>query len=246
MASCSRARSAVQSPSPCEPGLTHPKKAQGPHAQGAQFRITSECSLWAKGSTHPSPGHRRDGSEEMSEGKTEGLRLFCWRASRLSRALRVTPPRLRDRRFYHENRNCGRPSQPFPAREADRLMRLESAPVHVSSLVLFEFRQSLRLQAFRFSAGRTQGFSKTEALRTLETLQANIAAGRFMIPPVEDWAEIHSIAEELSAQHTMQAGHRSFDVLHVAAALHLKSGQFLTFDARQAALAKVAALKVKP
>jgi hypothetical protein len=55
-------------------------------------------------------------------------------------------------------------------------MQRESAPVHVSSLVLFEFRQSLRLQAFRFSAGRTQGFSKTEAHRMLETLQDNIGA----------------------------------------------------------------------
>ena len=130
--------------------------------------------------------------------------------------------------------------------EADRLMQRESAPVHVSSLVLFEFRQSLRLQAFRFSANRSQGFSKTEAHRMLETLQDNIRAGRFLIPPVEDWARIHSLAEELSAQHTMRAGHRSFDVLHVATALYLESGPFLTFDVRQAALARVAGLRVKP
>ena len=130
--------------------------------------------------------------------------------------------------------------------DADRFMQRESAPVHVSSLVLFEFRQSLRLQAFRFSKDRTQGFSKTEAHRMLETLQANIVAGRLMIPPIEDWAKVYSIAEELSAQHTMQGGHRSFDVLHVATALHLKSGRFMTFDIRQAALAKAAGLKVRP
>lgn len=132
------------------------------------------------------------------------------------------------------------------SREADRLMQRESAPVHVSSLVLFEFRQSVRLQAFRFSKDRTQGFSKTEAHRMLETLQANIVAGRLMIPPIEDWAKVHSIAEEISAQHTMQGGHRSSDVLHVATALHLKAGEFFTFDARQAALAKAAGLKVRP
>lgn len=80
----------------------------------------------------------------------------------------------------------------------------------------------------------------------LETLQDNIGAGRFLIPPVEDWARIHSLAEELSAQHTMRAGHRSFDVLHVATALYLESGPFLTFDVRQAALARVAGLRVKP
>ncbi len=78
----------------------------------------------------------------------------------------------------------------------------------------------------------------------LEILQANIVAGLLMIPPIEDWARVYSIAEELSAQHTVQGGHRSFDLLHVATALHVKAGRFLTFDARQAALAKAAGLKV--
>lgn len=79
----------------------------------------------------------------------------------------------------------------------------------------------------------------------LETLQVNIGAGRLMIPPVEDWAKVYSIAEELSAQYTTQGGHRSFDVLHVATALYLEVGQFLTFDSRQVALAKARGLKVR-
>lgn len=129
------------------------------------------------------------------------------------------------------------------SRDADRLIKREAGPVAVSSLVIFEFRQSARLQAFLFSRDRSQGFSKTEALRMLEALQANIRAGCFKIAPVEDWAAVFSIAEELSAQHTIEGGHRSFDVLHVATALHLKAGRFLTFDARQAALAKAAGLE---
>jgi predicted nucleic acid-binding protein len=132
------------------------------------------------------------------------------------------------------------------SREADRLMRRESEPVHVSSLALFEFRQSVRLQAFRFSKDRTHGYSKTEAHRMLGALQANIAASQLAIAPVEDWATVYSIAEGLSGQTTIQAGHRGFDVLHVATALHLKAGRFFTFDARQAALAKAAGLKPRP
>lgn len=130
------------------------------------------------------------------------------------------------------------------SRDADRLMSREPGPVALSSLVIFEFRQSARLQAFRFSKDRSQGFSKAEALRMLEALQANIREGCFTIAPVEDWAGVFSIAEELSAQHTMEGGHRSFDVLHVATALRLKARRFLTFDARQAALAKAAGLEV--
>ena len=37
-----------------------------------------------------------------------------------------------------------------------------------------------------------------------------------------------------------------FDLLHVALALTLGATEFLTFDARQATLAKAAGLKVKP
>jgi predicted nucleic acid-binding protein len=129
--------------------------------------------------------------------------------------------------------------------DADRLMRQKAEPVHVSSFVLFEFRQSTRLQAFRFSKDRAQGFSKQEARRMLDTLQANITAGWIVVSPVE-WQDVHSIAEKLSAQRTMTGGHRTLDVLHVATALHLKAREFLTFDGNQAELAKAVGLKVRP
>ena len=118
-------------------------------------------------------------------------------------------------------------------------------PITVSSLVLFEFRQSVRLQVFRFSKDRTQGYSPREAARVLETLQANLEDGALVVAPA-DWPDAHSLAEQLSAQHTAARGDRSLDVLHVATALHLGAKQFLTLDAQQAALAKAAGLKVKP
>ena len=53
-------------------------------------------------------------------------------------------------------------------------------------------------------------------------------------------------AEDLAAAHTETLGVRSFDLLHVALAMTLGATEFLTFDARQAVLAKAAGLKVKP
>jgi len=40
------------------------------------------------------------------------------------------------------------------------------------------------------------------------------------------------------------AGHRGFDILHVAAALILEADEFLTFDANQKRLAELEGLKV--
>ena len=117
-------------------------------------------------------------------------------------------------------------------------------PIAISSLVLFEFRQSVRLQSFRFSTDRTQGFSPRETERLLETLQANLQAGVWRVAPA-DWSHIHSIAEQLSAQHTQKLGIRSLDLLHVATALHVGAKQLLTFDAKQSDLAKAAGLKTK-
>ena len=53
-------------------------------------------------------------------------------------------------------------------------------------------------------------------------------------------------AKRLSASHTMIGGHRAFDILHVAAALHLGEGEFLTFDANQRKLAAAVGLKPGP
>lgn len=63
-----------------------------------------------------------------------------------------------------------------------------------------------------------------------------------MVAP--DWADVHRIAEELSAKHTESTGHRPADILHVATAIHLGCGDFLTFDANQKKLAEAEDMKV--
>jgi predicted nucleic acid-binding protein len=128
---------------------------------------------------------------------------------------------------------------------ADTQLAKTSEPVHASSLVLFEFRQSARLQVFRFSKDRTHGFSKREANQMLNILQGNIASGVVALIPV-NWQEVHSIADRLSSQYTMRGGHRALDILHVATALQLKAQQFCTFDHNQATLARATGLEVAP
>jgi predicted nucleic acid-binding protein len=128
---------------------------------------------------------------------------------------------------------------------ADAFLQTAREPVQVSSLVLFEFRQSARYQVFRFTKDRTQGFSNREAQLMLAILQENIASGAVAIIPV-DWQEVHSIAERLSSRHTMTGGHRALDILHVSTAIHLKARLLLTFDKNQITLTKAAGLKVRP
>jgi hypothetical protein len=55
---------------------------------------------------------------------------------------------------------------------------------------------------------------------------------------------VFSKAKHLSLAHTERIGARAIDLLHVAAALELKSDLFLTTDMRQAELAKAEGLRV--
>jgi predicted nucleic acid-binding protein len=120
-----------------------------------------------------------------------------------------------------------------------------SEPLHVSSLLLFEFRQSLRFQVGLHAQNPQKGFPQPECDQALADLQSDLDSGATMIIAA-DWPEVHHIAERLSANYTSTRGQRGFDLLHIATALRLKARDFLSLDGRQRELAKREGLKVKP
>jgi predicted nucleic acid-binding protein len=127
---------------------------------------------------------------------------------------------------------------------ADQFMAGLSGALGVSSLLLLEFRQSVRFQIRLHLNDRSKGFAQTEGQQMLNDLQIDLNAGLLSSIPV-DWAAVHQRAEALSSAHTLAAGHRLADILHVATALHLGASEFLTFDAHQKTLAEAVGLKVR-
>lgn len=126
---------------------------------------------------------------------------------------------------------------------ADRFMAGLSGALGVSSLLLLEFRQSVRLQIRLHLNDRSKGFTQAEGQQMLNDLQIDLNAGLLTTIPV-DWSAVHQRAEALSSAHTLAAGHRLADILHVATALHLGVAKFLTFDANQRKLAEAEGLVV--
>jgi predicted nucleic acid-binding protein len=57
-------------------------------------------------------------------------------------------------------------------------------------------------------------------------------------------AEVIDQAKRLSSLWTLENGHRSFDILHVASARILQASHFLTFDQNQTRLARKCGMKV--
>lgn len=125
---------------------------------------------------------------------------------------------------------------------ADEAFAKTPKPLPVSTLLLFEFRQSVRLQIFLHTKDRSKGFTKAEGEAMLRDLRADLSSGIIAVVPV-DWSEVHHLAEILSAKHTESGGHRFADLLHVATALQLGAESFLTFDANQRAIARAEGMK---
>jgi predicted nucleic acid-binding protein len=118
-------------------------------------------------------------------------------------------------------------------------------PLWVTGLLLYEFRQSARFQVWLHARDKTKGYAPSDCDRALADLETDLDTGVVDIAAAE-WLEVHRLAERMSQRYTTANGHRSFDILHVATALHLGAQEFLTFDTNQRKLAIAENLKVKP
>lgn len=124
------------------------------------------------------------------------------------------------------------------ADDAIGLLRAAGGRLPLTPLGRLELFNALRLAAFRGQIRRAQAGALAAAAL------ADLAAGTlYPSPSPSDWFER---AEMLSEAHTAELGTRSLDVLHVASALALGADTLLTFDRRQAALARAAGLRVRP
>jgi len=118
-------------------------------------------------------------------------------------------------------------------------------PLTVTALLAYEFNQSLRFQVWRRAANAHEGVAAADARAAARQFEADLAGGIAVLAPC-NFQDLFRRVNELSLRHTIAGGHRSFDILHVATALHLGAREFLTFAANQRKLAAAEKLVVKP
>ena len=123
--------------------------------------------------------------------------------------------------------------------DAIRLVSAYRAPYALTQWQELEVKNAVRLKAFRAE------ITAAEMNRSIAAFEQDIATGRWQRPAYAA-ATVEQKADELSAGHSAILGCRTLDIIHVAAALVLEAKEFVTFDTRQAALAKQAGLTVKP
>ena len=125
------------------------------------------------------------------------------------------------------------------SQKALAFMRDFRDPLPFTPLHRHELRNAIRLAVFRkeIDAARRKA--------AFEDIESDIEDGILTHTPIP-WTNTFREAEQVGAARTETMGVRGVDLLHVGIALALDMKEFLTFDARQAALAKAAGLKVKP
>jgi predicted nucleic acid-binding protein len=112
-------------------------------------------------------------------------------------------------------------------------------PLTLTMLQRYELANAVRFAAFR------KVISGKDATTVLTAFEADLQAG-YLVLSACDLETVVQEAQRLSAIHTVGGGHRSFDILHVAAAVVLGAGEFYSFDANQRKLAKAVGLAVGP
>ncbi len=118
-------------------------------------------------------------------------------------------------------------------------VRKLTQPLTLSILNEFELENALRF------AGWRKLFPAAQIARFQAAFELDRKSGRLVVVPC-NLARVFNEARRISSAYTLAGGHRSFDILHVAAALECGAGEFLSFDANQRKLAQGEGLKVNP
>ncbi len=122
--------------------------------------------------------------------------------------------------------------------EAVKLVERSRPPLALTQWQEIEIRNALRLKLFRDEV------TASELKKALNGLQTDLLTG-LLQRVLYDITAVFRMANELSEDHASSLGCRTLDIFHVAAAKVIGADEFVTFDARQAALALNAGLTVR-
>ena len=114
-----------------------------------------------------------------------------------------------------------------------------NAVLTASRLVLFEAENSIRTMPLEAKC------NAAEATWAVEKMKRAIAEGLIEVREPR-MRRLYPAALRLRIYHSANKRFGAMDILHVATALHLGAGEFVSFDTRQRDLAEAEGMKVLP
>ncbi|HET9129484.1 MAG TPA: type II toxin-antitoxin system VapC family toxin [Terriglobia bacterium] len=108
-------------------------------------------------------------------------------------------------------------------------------PLLFSHLHEIEVKNAIRLKSFR------KELSLRAAAMAIRSIEKDLTA-QILIRPNLNWIDVFRKAFELSGRYSSRFGSRPLDLLHVATGLLIPCSDLVTFDERQATVAKKSGL----
>ena len=118
-----------------------------------------------------------------------------------------------------------------------------SAPLPVTWLLRVEFTAALQLHVFFGRHGGHVRVTPKQAAMAADNFRSDIQAGHFLCAHQLGEDELATRAEEMAWRHAAKHGFRTYDLLHVSAALLMGCDVFWSFDERASKLAALEGLK---
>lgn len=115
-----------------------------------------------------------------------------------------------------------------------KVLESQNAPIPVADVLEWEFSNALRLKVFR---GELDGGTVDHMMKLFDD---RLLRGQYVAVDI-DRSLLNRDVRDLS-RYSSTIGSRTLDVVHVAIAVQLKADQLVTFDDRQADLARNAGL----
>lgn len=123
--------------------------------------------------------------------------------------------------------------------KASVLTSVQVAPLLLNRLLKLEVCNAIRL---RVADGDV---NENMAAESWDKLESMVLSG-FCVDREPDWDRVSRRSIGFSRAHSSEKRTRSFDIVHVAAALETGAKEFWSFDKRQRALALEVGLRVNP
>lgn len=120
--------------------------------------------------------------------------------------------------------------------DVEALVVSQAAPLPIWELHVMELTNALRLKVF------WKEIADADAEKQVAHFNRRRASGLYHAPEIGR-SDLLDRYLQLS-KHTPSLGCRTLDILHVAAAAHLRADLFVSFDQRQRQLAELAGLKI--
>lgn len=122
--------------------------------------------------------------------------------------------------------------------EVSNWIKMNNEAIPLTHFHEIEFTNAIYLKQFRSE------ITDEQVRVVLSKFDEHQGKGVYYRPQL-NWSNAMNFAAHLAKRHTKTIGSRSLDILHVASALAIKAGRFLTLDKRQSTLADLAGLKVE-